>query len=182
MVSSFGVSILLTGLPGAGKTTMALGLEAELLRHGHSVTVLDGDELRRQLSSDLGFSRDDRDLHVLRVAGLAREIIRNGGVALCALIAPYGAARESAREAIEQVGGFVEVHVSTPLEVCEARDPKGLYAAARTGHMRGFTGIDDPYEVPEAPDLRIDTSDLSVEQAVAVVMKFLMARGFVGYC
>ena len=114
MVSISGISILLTGLPGAGKTTLARGLEAELLRLGHSVTVLDGDELRRQISSDLGFSRDDRNLHVSRVAGLAREITRNSGIALCALIAPYAAARNSAREVIEQVGGFIEVHVSTP--------------------------------------------------------------------
>jgi sulfate adenylyltransferase len=162
-----GLTILLTGLSGAGKTTVATAL-CDRLRDAdlRQVRLLDGDVLRREISSDLGFSREDRDAHLHRVGRLAAEITGSGAIAVCAVIAPYEAARASIRMMVEAVGSFVLVHVATPLAVCEQRDAKGLYAKARAGQLPMFTGISDPYEVPAAPDIVIDTSQMTVEEAV----------------
>ena len=147
-----GFSVLFTGLSGAGKSTIANALVAMLHEHGdRKVTLLDGDIVRKNLSSELGFSREHRDLNVRRIGFVAAEITRSGGIAVCAPIAPYAALRREVREMIEAVGGFVEVYVATPLDVCEARDRKGLYARARAGLITDFTGVDAPYEAPENP-------------------------------
>ena len=128
---------------------------------GRRVTLLDGDIVRQNLSSELGFSKEHRDLNILRIGYVASEITKNGGIAICAPIAPYTATRRKVQDIISETGGYVEVHVSTPLEVCEKRDRKGLYAKARAGVIKEFTGISDPYEEPQNPDMRIDTSDIS---------------------
>ena len=143
-----------TGLSGSGKSTIANALMVKLMEMGgRPVTLLDGDLVRKHLSSELGFSKEHRDLNIQRIGYVASEITKNGGIAICAPIAPYAATRKSVREMIEPLGGFIEIHVATPIEVCEARDRKGLYAKARAGILKGFTGIDDPYEVPrEAGD------------------------------
>ena len=151
-----GCTIFLTGLSGAGKTTIARVLKTELETRGRTVTLLDGDEVRHLLSSELGFSRDERNLHVRRVGYVAAEITRHGGVAVCALIAPYDEARRQVRETVERVGRFLLVHVATPLAVCESRDVKGLYERARAGLVPQFTGISDPYELPSDADVVLD--------------------------
>jgi sulfate adenylyltransferase len=176
-----GFTVFFTGLSGAGKSTLANALMAALLEEGsRPVTLLDGDIVRTHLSSELGFSREHRDLNIRRIGFVAGEITMNRGVAICAPIAPYAAARRYARELISARGGFLEVHVSTPLGVCEARDRKGLYRKARQGLIKGFTGIDDPYEVPEHPELRIDTTDLSVGEGVRMILNFLEQQGYLG--
>ena len=175
-----GFTVLFTGLSGAGKSTLANALVAMLRESGERrVTLLDGDAVRKRLSSELGFSRAHREMHLRRIAFVAAEITRNGGIAVCAPIAPYAAARREMREAIETVGGFVEVHVSTPVEICEARDRKGLYAKARAGLIREFTGIDDPYEAPETPDIAIDTADIRPDLAAQRVLVKLESLGFI---
>lgn len=175
-----GFSVLFTGLSGAGKSTIANALVAMLHEHGtRKVTLLDGDVVRKHLSSELGFSREHRDLNVRRIGFVAAEITRNGGIAVCAPIAPYAALRREVREMIEAVGGFVEVYVSTPLEVCETRDRKGLYAKARAGLIRDFTGVDDPYEAPENPDVEIDTRDLGPDLAAHRIFVKLESLGFI---
>lgn len=152
-----GFALFFTGLSGAGKSTIAQAVVAQLLEHSsRPVTVLDGDEVRKHLSKGLGFSREDRDANVTRIGYVASEIVRHGGIAVCAPIAPFADARAEARALVEAQGAFVEIHVATALEVCEARDRKGLYAQARAGKIAHFTGISDPYEVPEQPELRID--------------------------
>ena len=172
-----GFSLFFTGLSGSGKSTLAQAVLARLLETGsRPVTVLDGDEVRRHLSKGLGFSRDDRNTNITRIGYVASEVVRHGGVAICAPIAPYAVSRDEARELVQAHGRFVEIHVSTPLEVCEARDRKGLYAAARAGKIKGFTGIDDPYEIPHQPDLRLDTSQLSVSEAADKVIDWLSAQ------
>jgi sulfate adenylyltransferase len=169
-----GLAVLFTGLSGSGKSTLARALVDRLLEDGRrTVTVLDGDVVRRELSAGLGFSRADRDLNVRRIGWVAAEVARHGGIAVCAPIAPYAATRAHVRAGVEEVGDFVLVHVSTPLEVCEARDRKGLYARARAGLLQGFTGIDDPYEEPEDADLTIDTSVTPVDEALARVLAHL---------
>jgi sulfate adenylyltransferase len=140
------------------------------------VTVLDGDEVRRHLSKDLGFSREDRDTNVARIGWVAAEIVRHGGFVVCALVAPFAAARAEARRLVERHGRFIEVHVATPLDECERRDPKGLYALARSGKLKGFTGIDDPYEVPESPDLAIDTTVLDPRAAAEAILAMVAGR------
>src|SRR5204863_1422819 len=147
-----GWCIWFTGLPGAGKSTIAEHLIAALMEHGRQVTSLDGDVVRTHLSKGLGFSREDRDTNILRIGFVAAEVVRHNGVAVVAAVSPYQAARDEVRA---MVGGdrFVLAHVATPLEVCERRDPKGLYARARRGEVRGVTGIDDPYETPVGADL-----------------------------
>lgn len=173
-----GFTVFFTGLSGAGKSTIANALMVSLLeRGGRAVTLLDGDLVRKHLSSELGFSREHRSLNVSRIGFVASEITKNGGVAVCAPIAPYAASRLAARQMVEPYGPFIEVHVSTALEVCEARDRKGLYALARAGKIQGFTGISDPYEVPEAPELRIDTAALSQTEAVRIVLDKLVELG-----
>ncbi|MEV0426000.1 adenylyl-sulfate kinase [Micromonospora sp. NPDC050495] len=176
-----GLVIFLTGLSGSGKSTIARGL-ADLLRENgdRTVTLLDGDVVRRELSAGLGFSKADRDANVRRIGWVAAEIARHRGVGICCPIAPYAAARATAREMAHAAGaGFLLVHVATPLEVCEQRDRKGLYARARAGLLTGMTGIDDPYEEPTDADLMVDTSDLAVDEAVQQVMDHLVEAGWV---
>lgn len=172
-----GFGILITGLPAAGKTTLGNAL-AEVLRnrYGRTVTLLDGDEVRRLLCSELGYSREHRRLNALRHGYLATEVCRHGGIAICSLIAPYAADRAEMRAQVSRFGSFVEVYLSTPLEVCAQRDPKGLYARARAGTLQHMTGIDDPYEPPANPELQLDGGELSVQQAVESVTAFLLRR------
>jgi sulfate adenylyltransferase len=175
-----GFTVLFTGLSGAGKSTLANALMVKLMEQGsRSVTLLDGDLVRKHLSSELGFSKEHRDLNVLRIGFVASEITKAGGVAICAPIAPYGAVRRRVGEMVEAYGAFVEVYVSTPLEVCEQRDTKGLYAKARAGLIKQFTGIDDPYEPPENPDVVIDTQGESPDVAAQRILLKLEALGLI---
>ncbi|GBC59835.1 adenylyltransferase [Desulfonema ishimotonii] len=175
-----GLTVFFTGLSGAGKSTLAKILYSRFLELGdRPVTLLDGDIVRQNLSRELSFSREHRDINVLRIGFVASEITKNRGIAICAPIAPYEATRAEVRSRIEAYGGFVEVHVATPLEECEKRDRKGMYAKARAGLIKGFTGIDDPYEVPQSPELRIDTTDLTPTEAVKNVLLFLGEKGYI---
>ena len=175
-----GFTIFFTGLSGSGKSTIANALLVKLLEHGRRrVTLLDGDIVRVNLSSELGFSRRHRDLNIQRIGFVASEITKNGGIAICAPIAPYASVRKYNRELVSKVGSYIEVHVSTPLDKCEERDVKGLYAKARQGFIKGFTGIDDPYEVPKNPELTIDTSNISQQEAVQIVFNYLDNEGYV---
>lgn len=142
------------------------------------MTLLDGDIVRRNLSSELGFSREHRDLNIRRIGFVASEITKNGGVAICAPIAPYAVTRRFVRETIEQYGAFIEIHVATPLEVCEQRDRKGLYSKARKGLILEFTGISDPYEPPEHPEIRIDTTELSPMAAAQEIFLYLLRENY----
>jgi len=175
-----GFTVFFTGLSGSGKSTIANALLIKLLENGgRSVTLLDGDIVRKNLSSELGFSREHRDLNIQRIGFVASEITKNGGVAICAPIAPYAEPRKTVREMVEPHGGFLEIHVATPLEVCEERDRKGLYAKARAGIIKEFTGISDPYEEPESPELRIDTVGLHPELAAHRIFVKLESLGFI---
>ncbi len=175
-----GLAVLFTGLSGAGKSTLAKALAAMLRERGdRPVTLLDGDIVRRQLSGELGFSREHREINLRRIGFVASRIVRSGGAAICAPIAPYAASRREFRESVEAAGGFVEIHVSTPLDTCEARDRKGLYAKARAGLIRDFTGIDDPYEAPVDPDIRIDTTDIPPDLAAQRIFAELESLGFI---
>lgn len=169
-----GSCVFFTGLSGSGKSTLAKALQAKLLEIDYRpVTLLDGDVVRRYLSQELGFSKADRDMNVLRMAYVASEVVKHGGMVICAPIAPYEVARKQAREIISEHGDFLEIYVSTPLAVCEDRDPKGLYQKARQGSLKGFTGIDDPYEVPSSPDLVLNTDEISLADAVhQILFKF----------
>jgi sulfate adenylyltransferase len=174
-----GVTLFFTGLSGSGKSTLAKIIYAKFIEAGgRPVSLLDGDIVRQHLSSELGFSKQHRDLNVRRIGFVASEITKNGGVAICAPIAPYSTMRRAVREMIEAHGSFIEIYVATPLEVCESRDRKGLYAKARKGIIPEFTGISDPYEVPEHPELRIDTSDLAPMQAAQEVFLYLLREGY----
>jgi sulfate adenylyltransferase len=174
-----GFTIFFTGLSGSGKSTIANILLAKLLELGtRPVTLLDGDIVRKHLSSELGFSRKDRDLNITRIGFVASEITKNRGIAICAPIAPYHATRRVVREMISEYGGFIEVFVSTPIEECEARDRKGLYAKARAGLVKGFTGIDDPYEAPEAAEVTLDTRQLSAEEAAQAILLYVRKEGY----
>ncbi|MGH3261113.1 MAG: adenylyl-sulfate kinase, partial [Trebonia sp.] len=160
-------------------STLARDLRDALLERGdRTVSLLDGDLVRRLLSAGLTFSREDRDLNIARIGYVAAEVARHGGVAICAPITPYAAARANVRRMVSETGDFVLVHVSTPLEVCEARDRKGLYAQARAGVIGAFTGISDPYEAPEDAELTIDTSKVSRHDAVATVLGYLGRGGW----
>ncbi|MGI5204172.1 adenylyl-sulfate kinase [Spirillospora sp. CA-108201] len=177
---SRGITVLFTGLSGSGKSTVARGLADALVeRGGRTVTLLDGDVVRRMLSAGLTFSRADRDLNIRRIGFVAAEITRHGGTAICAPIAPYAATRAEVRRMVSAVGDFILVHVATPLEECERRDRKGLYAKARAGQIPEFTGISDPYEEPEDADLTLDTSRLTPDEAVAQVLDLLVGGGWV---
>lgn len=171
-----GVALFLTGLSGSGKSTIAKAVTASLTARGVTVTLLDGDEVRALLSAELGFERGHRDLNVRRIGFVAAEVVRHGGVAVCAPIAPYAASRRAVREMVERTGRFVLVHVATPLEICEARDRKGLYALARAGALERFTGVDDPYEPPEDADLVLDTSRTPLDACVSAVLDLLSPR------
>jgi sulfate adenylyltransferase len=178
--SKQGVTLFFTGFSGSGKSTLANGVLVKLLEiGGRKVTLLDGDVVRKTLSSELTFSKEHRDLNIIRIGYVASEITKNGGFAICAPIAPYTYTRRKVRAMIEEQGTFVEIHVATSIDVCESRDRKGLYALARSGKLKGFTGIDDPYEVPENPELRIDTSQYSIAQGVDLVMKKLVEMGII---
>jgi len=175
-----GFTIFFTGLSGAGKSTIAKVLYARFLEMGdRPVTLLDGDIVRRNLSSQLSFSKEDRDINVRRIGFVAGEITKNRGIAICAPIAPYNGTRAEIRNAIESYGGFIEVHVSTPINICEKRDRKGMYAKARAGLIKGFTGVDDPYEIPESPEVRIDTADLTPDEAAQEILLFLGQKGYI---
>jgi sulfate adenylyltransferase len=179
--SGRGFTIFFTGLSGSGKSTIAQALMVKLLElGGRPVTLLDGDIVRKNLSSELGFSRAHRDLNIRRIGFVASEITKNRGIAICAPIAPYDSVRKEVRELIEDLGGFFLVYVSTPLEVCEERDRKGLYAKARAGIIKEFTGISDPYEEPADADLVVDTLELKPEEAVQEILLFLEKEGYLG--
>jgi sulfate adenylyltransferase len=175
-----GFTVFFTGLPSAGKSTIANVLLVKLMEMGFlPVTLLDGDIVRRHLSSELGFSREHRDINIRRIGFVASEITKNGGIAICAPIAPYESVRKEVREIIAPRGGFVLVHVSTPLSVCENRDRKGLYAKARRGTIKEYTGISDPYETPEDADLVIDTSSITPEECARKVILHLEEQGYI---
>ncbi len=174
-----GFTIWMTGLPAAGKSTLAASVGSKLVKdYGRLVEIMDGDEVRKGLSRDLGLSREDREEHARRVSYLAKVLNRNGVVAVVALISPYKSTREAARELLG-AGSFLEVYVSTPLGVCERRDPKGLYAKARRGEITNMTGIQDPYEPPERADVVIDMTALSPEGATEVLLAAIHQRGLV---
>ena len=176
-----GFTVFFTGLSGSGKSTIANALLVKLLEMGgRPVTMLDGDLVRKNLSSELGFSREHRDLNIRRIGYVASEITKAGGIALCAPIAPYDATRKHVRALVESGGGFILVHVATPLEVCETRDRKGLYAKARAGLIPEFTGISDPYEEPTDAEVVIDTSAFQPEEAANQIVLFLERLGFIG--
>ncbi len=174
-----GVCVWFTGLSGAGKSATAELLTVKLNELGRRVTLLDGDVVRTHLSTGLGFSKEDRDINILRIGYVASEIVRHGGVAICAAVSPYRSARDEVRQMVGP-DRFIEVFVDTPLDVCESRDTKGMYAQARSGRITGFTGIDDPYDLPVAPEITLDTVNNSIEENAGVVLRRLEERGFVG--
>jgi sulfate adenylyltransferase len=174
-----GFTVFFTGLSGAGKSTLAHAVLVRLRERGaRRVTLLDGDIVRKHLSSELGFSREHRDLNILRIGFVASEIVKNGGIALCAPIAPYAETRRRVREMVEPYGGFIEVYVSTPLEVCERRDRKGLYSKARAGLIKEFTGVSDVYEVPVSPELDVDTREVTPDMAANEIIVKLESLGY----
>ncbi|MGH2784717.1 MAG: bifunctional sulfate adenylyltransferase/adenylylsulfate kinase [Actinomycetota bacterium] len=176
-----GLTVFFTGLSGSGKSTIANALFVKFLElGGRPVTMLDGDLVRKNLSSELGFSREHRDINIRRIGYVASEITKNGGIAICAPIAPYDSIRKEVREMVEPLGGFMLIHVATPLEICEQRDRKGLYAKARAGILKEFTGISDPYEEPVDADITIDTTELTPEEAAQQIILHLEREGFIG--
>jgi sulfate adenylyltransferase len=176
-----GVTVFFTGLSGSGKSTIANVLMTKFLEvGGRPVTLLDGDLVRKHLSSELGFSKEHRDINIRRIGYVASEITKNGGIAICAPIAPYDSVRKQVRQMIEPYGGFILVHVATPVETCEQRDRKGLYAKARAGLIKEFTGVSDPYEAPADAEVTIDTADLSPEEAAQEIILHLEREGFIG--
>jgi sulfate adenylyltransferase len=176
-----GVTIFFTGLSGSGKSTIANVLLTKFLEAGgRPVTLLDGDLVRKNLSSELGFSKEHRDINIRRIGYVASEITKNGGIAICAPIAPYDVTRKHVRQLIEPYGGFILVHIATSVDVCEQRDRKGLYAKARAGILKEFTGISDPYESPTDADVTINTGELSAEEAAQAIILHLEREGFIG--
>jgi len=173
-----GVCIWFTGLSGAGKSTIAQLLVPMLLEYGRQCTVLDGDVVRTHLSKGLGFSKEDRDANITRIGFVAGEIVRHGGTVVCAAISPYRMARNEARKMVGEER-FVEVYVNTPIEVCEQRDVKGMYARARRGELKGFTGIDDPYEEPKQPELELETVNCAPEENARKIIAWLRERAFI---
>jgi sulfate adenylyltransferase len=179
--SQQGFTVFFTGLSGSGKSTIANALMVKLMElGGRPVTILDGDVVRKHLSSELGFSKEHRDINIRRIGYVASEITKNGGIAICAPIAPYAQTRKDVRAMVEAYGAFVEVHVATSVEECEKRDRKGLYKLAREGKIKEFTGISDPYETPESPELRVDTVQVSPDDCAQEVMLKLESLGLIG--
>lgn len=174
-----GVCLWFTGLSGSGKTTTARRVVELLEQRGRTVTVLDGDVVRTHLSRELGFSRDDRDENVRRVGFVASEVVRHGGICVCALVSPYRATRDEVRARFP-AGMFVEIFVDTPIEVCEQRDVKGLYAASRRGEVAALTGVADPYEPPLTPEIRLETVARTVNQNARTVIDYLTEHDFLG--
>ena len=179
-LSKRGFTIFFTGLSGSGKSTIANAVLTKLMEMGgRPVTLLDGDIVRKNLSSELGFSKEHRDLNIRRIGYVASEITKNGGIAICAPIAPYSKTRLSVRNEIAQYGSFVEIHIATSLEICEKRDRKGLYKLARQGKIEAFTGISDPYEIPEKPELRLNTENASVDYCAQKIILKLQSMGLI---
>jgi sulfate adenylyltransferase len=176
MTTARGFCVWLTGLSGSGKSTTAALLEKLLEAEGRVVTMLDGDRVRAHLSKGLGYSRADRDANIRRIGFVAAEVVRHGGAVICATISPYRDARDDCRALIGS-GHFVEVYVNAPIQVCEARDPKGLYAKARRGELANFTGVDDPYEPPLAPELILDTVACSPADNADHILQYLQTKG-----
>ncbi|MCJ7602669.1 MAG: adenylyl-sulfate kinase, partial [Desulfobulbaceae bacterium] len=178
--SKQGFTIFITGLSGSGKSTLAKVLMVKFLEmRDRPVTLLDGDIVRKNLSCELTFSREHRNLNITRIGFVASEITKNGGIALCAPIAPYEESRQANRELISKRGGYIEVYMATPLEVCEQRDRKGLYAKARAGKIPGFTGVSDPYTPPVNPEITIDTSEMTPAEAAQEVLLYLEEQGYI---
>lgn len=175
-----GLTVFFTGLSGSGKSTLSELLFEQLSKYRNNpVTLLDGDKIRQDNVKKLGYSRQDRVLNITRVADIAKDITKNNHVAICALISPYQDIRQIVREKVEKYGVFVEVYVSTPLSVCEKRDKKGLYAKARNGSIKNFTGISAPYEAPLNYDIKIDTSNISPEECVQNIMHYLLEKEYI---
>jgi len=176
-----GFSLFFTGLSGSGKSTLANVVMVRLMELGsRPVTLLDGDIVRRNLSSELGFSKEHRDINIRRIGFVAAEIAKNGGIAICAPIAPYHTVRKEVRRMVEAGGGFVLVHVATPLDECEKRDRKGIYKKARAGIIKEFTGISDPYQEPQDAEVTIDTSDQTPDEGARQIMLYLEKAGYIG--
>ncbi|MFQ5435678.1 MAG: adenylyl-sulfate kinase, partial [Anaerolineae bacterium] len=173
-----GMCVWLTGLHNAGKSTTGNVLTTLLNEHGRQVTLLDGDVVRTHFSEGLGFSKEDRDDHVRRIGFVAAEIVRHGGIVICAAASPYRATRNDVRGMMSD-GHYMEIFVDTPLEICEQRDTKGLYARARSGELKGFTGIDDPYEPPQNPEIHLETIHHTAEQNAHAILNYLLEKGFV---
>ena len=174
-MANVGFTIWFTGLSGAGKSTLSEIIEARLKARGHRVEILDGDIVRTHLSKGLGFSREDRDINIKRIAFVCSLLSRNGVTCISAAISPYGEAREWARK---EIGNFVEVYVKCPIEVCRQRDVKGLYQLVDEGKIKNFTGVDDPYEEPEHPELVIETSKETVEESISRIFAKLVELGY----
>jgi sulfate adenylyltransferase len=178
--SKQGFTVFFTGFSGSGKSTIANALMVKLMEMGgRPVTLLDGDVVRKHLSSELGFSKEHRDIDIKRIGYVASEITKNGGIAICAPIAPYATTRRDVREMVEAYGAFVEVHVATSIEECERRDRKGLYKLAREGKIKEFTGISDPYDVPANPELRVETENVDVDTCAHQVLLKLESMGLI---
>ena len=176
-----GFTVFFTGFSGSGKSTIANALMVKLMEMGgRPVTLLDGDIVRKNLSSELGFSKEHRDLNIRRIGYVASEITKNGGIAICAPIAPYATTRRAVREDVEAFGAFVEVHVATSIEACERRDRKGLYKLARAGKIKEFTGISDPYDVPKKPELKLETEGVAVDTCAHQILLKLESVGLIG--
>ena len=171
-----GVAVWLTGLSGAGKTTISIPLCEKLEAMGYRVQRMDGDVVRKKLTRDLGFSKEDRDKNIERVTFVAERLVKHGVITVCAFISPYRAERQYARS---EIGRFVEIFVKCPIEVCEERDVKGLYAKARAGEIKNFTGIDDPYEEPENAEITLDTSTTTLEEEVDSIIAYLQGNGYI---
>lgn len=175
-----GFTVFFTGLPSAGKSTLANGLMLRLREMtGRQISLLDGDEIRTHLSKGLGFDKADREINIARVGYVAREVTRHGGIAICALVAPYMESRNLVRDMIGAVGGFIETYVCTSLEICETRDRKGMYKQARSGKISQFTGVSDPYEPPVSPEIMIDTATRSPEEAVEEMLEMIKLLGYI---
>ena len=171
-----GVAIWLTGLSGSGKTTISLPLVEKLIDMGYRVQILDGDVVRQKLTKDLGFSKEDRDKNIQRVTFVAQQLVKHGVIEVCAFISPYISEREYARS---EIGNFIEVFVKCPIEVCEQRDVKGLYAKARSGEIKNFTGIDDPYEEPKNAEITVNTSTSTLNDEVHQIIKYMKNTNYI---